>query len=323
MEFIGEDLSEDADKAGTGPSNKNPESIKREGKIPGVEKGKIICSIEDSSVPVPKSSVPEENPHVRIEVKIDNTSYLMESDDQYLKNMGESFEPNMVTLFKKLIGPDFVIADIGANIGFTSILFSQLGSKVFSFEPSPTTYNYLVKNLRNNHLENVIPVNQALGDKNTASTLTFSSSNRSGGFVSDKIRPREGHTTENIVIRKFDDVWPLYAEDLHFIKIDVEGYESQVINGGEELISKYKPIIVMELNHWCLNAFRRITVPDFLDFLRQRFPYLYAIDSKNQSIKDLHNPEESFLVMHSHITKFEYPNLVAGFNADLKTRLEP
>jgi FkbM family methyltransferase len=303
MEFMEENLKEKTDKAGMEPGNINPESIK--------------CSD-----PVPKSSVPEENLPVRIEVKIDNTGYLLESDDQYLKNAGENFEPNMVELFKKLIGPDFVIADIGANIGFTSILFSQLGSKVFSFEPSPTTYNYLVKNLRNNHLENVIPVNQALGDKNTTSTLTYSNLNRSGGFVSDKVRPREGHTTENIIIRRFDDVWHQYADELDFLKIDVEGFESQVINGSEKLISKYKPIIVMELNHWCLNAFQRITVPDFLDFLRERFPYLYAVDSKNQSIKDLHNEEESYLVMHSHITEFEYPNLVAGFNPDLKTRLE-
>ncbi len=302
--------------------NHPPESTRQEGKITGVGLGDIVDSVGNSSVPIPDSSGPEENRSVRIQVEIDNRCYIMESDDQYLKDVGGDFEPNMVALFKKLIRPESVIADIGANIGFTSILFSQLGSKVFSFEPSPTTYNYLVKNIRNNNLENIITVNQALGDENTKSTLTFSNTNRSGGFVSDKIRPLEGHTTENIVIRRLDDVWHQYAEELHFIKIDVEGFESQVINGGEKLLSKYEPIIVMELNHWCLNAFRRITVPDFLDFLRERFPYLYAVDKKNQSIKDLHNQEESFLVMHSHITEFEYPNLVAGFNPNLKNQLK-
>ena len=302
--------------------NDPPESKKHEAKSTGVKIDDSSHSTGDSSVPVPESNVSGERHPCKIQVGIDNRSYIMESDDQYLKDAGANFEPNMVALFKKLIDPDFVVCDIGANIGFTSILFSQLASKVFSFEPSPSTYEFLVKNLRNNHLENVIPVNQALGDKNSESTLTFSNTNRAWGFVSDKIRPLKGHTTENIVIRRLDDVWPQYAEELHFIKIDVEGFEGQVINGGEEVISKYKPIIVMELNHWCLNAFRRITVPDFLDFLRKCFPYLYAIDSRNQSIKDLHNPEESFLVMHSHITEFEYPNLVAGFNPNLINRLK-
>lgn len=79
-------------------------------------------------------------------------------------------------------------------------------------------------------------------------------------------------------------------------------------------MKKHKPIVVLELNHWCLNAFHRITVPDFFDVLRMHFPYLYAVDNDNQTIKDLHDNDQAYHVMYKHITQFGFPNIVGGFN---------
>lgn len=53
----------------------------------------------------------------------------------------------MVQLFRALIDSSDTVVDIGANIGLTSILFSGLASNVFSFEPSPSTYNILSENI--------------------------------------------------------------------------------------------------------------------------------------------------------------------------------
>lgn len=167
-------------------------------------------------------------------INIDGHSYSVASDDLYLKDMSEDFEPHMVELFKKLIDPNDIIADVGANIGLTSMLFSKLGKRVISFEPSPGTYKILTENIKNNNIHNVVPVNIGVGDENKASTITFASNNRSGGFVSEQTRPREGHTTENIVIKKLDDLWGEYEERLDFVKIDVEGFEGHVIRGGRD-----------------------------------------------------------------------------------------
>ena len=78
----------------------------------------------------------------------------------------------------------------------------------------------------------------------------------------------------------------------------------------------------MELNHFCLNALRRITVPDFFDFLRSVFPYLYAVDTDNATIADLHDEEQSYFVMHEHLVRFRFPNLVGGFDPALTATLE-
>jgi hypothetical protein len=100
-----------------------------------------------------------------------------------------------------------------------------------------------------------------------------------------------------------------------FIKIDVEGFERYVIEGLSETMARDKPAVILELNHWCLNVFQRTSVPDFFDFLRNLFPYLYAVEKKD--IKNLHDRNDAYHVMYHHIVGgFKYPNLVGAFNKD-------
>jgi FkbM family methyltransferase len=257
---------------------------------------------------------------IKKNIIINGKSYEVVSDDIYLSQMGTEFEPHMVSLFKKLISKTDNIVDVGANIGLISILFSEIANKVMSFEASTTTYEILMKNVQQNNLNNVTAINFGLGDENAKTTITFNANNRSGGFVSDKLRPTDGHITEQIQLKKLDDIWD-FNERCNFIKLDVEGFEGNVISGAKNVLNTFKPIVVLELNHWCLNAFRRISIPDFFDMLRSFFPVLYAVDTDNATIKNLHDPEEAYYVMHEHIVKFRFPNIVAGFNNDIKQRI--
>lgn len=255
-------------------------------------------------------------------IQIGNRNYNISSDDSYLDAVGNSFEPYMVELFDALICEDDVVADIGANIGLTSILFSTLSEKVFSFEPSPTTYALLKENLLQAGVSNVVPINLGLGDKREEMTITFARNNRSGGYVSDKIRPESGHITENIEIDKIDNYF--FENDIHpsFIKIDVEGFEKNVISGGLKFIENKKPVVVMEMNHFCLGVLQRITIPDFLDYMLSTFPYLYAVDSNNSTIANLHDSEQAYFVMHEHVVRHRFPNIVGGYDASIKNKLE-
>ncbi|MFZ3047945.1 MAG: FkbM family methyltransferase, partial [Desulfatirhabdiaceae bacterium] len=250
-------------------------------------------------------------------ISIDGKSYFLTTDDNYLDEMGSDFEPHMVELFKSLIGPDEIILDIGANIGLTSILFSSFALKVYAFEPSPTTFRILKENLLRANADNVQAINIGCGEREEQLSITFSTNNRSGGFVSDKIQIKEGHITEQIQINSLDHLFGGDGERITFIKIDVEGFETEVIKGARALLEKFKPVIIMELNHFCLNILRRITVPDYFDFLRSVFPYLYAIDVDNKTICDLHDETQAYFVMHEHTVKYKFQNLVAGFDATI------
>jgi FkbM family methyltransferase len=245
------------------------------------------------------------------QVKIGDNFYTIVSDDDYLKHVGSEFEPYMCSLFQSLVEKNFKVLDVGANIGCTTLLFGDLATRVDSFEPSPSTFEILKKNVTTSSHSNIHIHNFGLGEKNENLTLTFSPSNRSGGFVSDKTQASKGHSIENITIKKGDDSF--YSEVVDFIKIDVEGYEKSVIEGLRQTIIKNHPIVVLELNHWCLNAFQRITIPDFFDFLTDLFPILYAVEG--DKFLNLHDESDRYIVMYHHIIHFKYPNIVAAFDS--------
>jgi len=255
------------------------------------------------------------------QIKIGDSVYKVSSDDNYLEAMGINFEPHMVQLFRALIGPDDVVADIGANIGLTAILFSSLAKQTYAFEPSRSTFRILSENLARNRIKNVEAINLGLGNKKETLTITFAKNNRSGGYVSDKIHPQTGHVTEEICIDTLDEFFPFTAPAPTFLKIDVEGFEQNVLKGGGDFLQRARPVVVLEMNHFCLDVLQRITIPDFLDFMRSVFPYLYAVDTDNKTIIDLHVPDSAYMVMHEHVVKHRFPNLVGGFDAKLKEKL--
>ncbi len=269
-----------------------------------------------------------------VRTKINGKPYSISSDDDYLDHVEGEFEPEMVSLFKSLIQPTDTVLDIGANIGCTSLLFGDLARKVYSFEPSPTTHRWLVQNVRMAKLNNVEPINLGLGKDAGTFELTFAPNNRSGGFVSNLTNASEGHQVEQITIAKGDDfIREQQIAKVDFIKIDVEGFEQSVIEGLAETIAREQPIVALELNHWCLNAFQRTSVPDFFDFLRSVFPYLYAVDMRYTSnlrdrlqrellpflydkkdAKNLHDQNAAYHVMYRHILHgSSYPTLVGAF----------
>lgn len=175
---------------------------------------------------------------VKKNIMIGDKTYRVASDDSYLDAMGDSFEPYMVKLFQTLIGPKDVVADIGANIGLTAILFSSLASKVFAFEPSPSTYNILTENLARAGVTNVEAINLGLGHKTELMTIAFAINNRSGGYVTNKLKPVTGHMKEKIRIDTLDNFFTDGEISPSFLKIDVEGFEANVIMGGGDFFRR-------------------------------------------------------------------------------------
>lgn len=246
-------------------------------------------------------------------VTIGGKNYTIISDDDYLKNIGTNFEPHMVKLFRSVADDSEVILDVGANIGCTALLFGELSKKVYAFEPSQTTFAFLEKNISRSGLKNVFPKNIGLGAESGEYTLTFAPSNRSGGFVSNQTQACAGHTVEKISIRPLDEfLKSVNVSSVDFIKIDVEGFEGHVLRGATQTLSTYRPVVILELNHWCLNAFQRTSIPDFFDYLRSIFPVLLAIDG--MGYLNLHDEGDSYKVMYHHILHMRFPNILAAFD---------
>jgi len=248
-------------------------------------------------------------------VKIGGRIYQLTSDDRYLRYVAAGFEPETVRLLASLADKADCVFDVGANIGCTTLLFSDLARVVYAFEPSPSTFTFLQRNIGENNCHNVILNNIGLGERDQASTIAFPANNRSGGFVAAQIDPGEGLVREDVELRSCDSyVATRSPGKVDLVKIDVEGFEGHVLRGGRLMLEASRPTVTLELNHWCLNAYQRTSVPDFLDLLRSLFPHLYAVDLDTRCRADLHNARLSYRVMYEHILKSKWKSVVGAFD---------
>lgn len=140
-----------------------------------------------------------------------------------------------------------VVVDAGANSGVFSLYAARLGAKrVYSFEPLKSTYKRLVRNVKRNGLgSKIIPVNMALGEKNGVSDIHFSSD---GSEVASMIKGRKMDKSEPIRVATIDSFFHGKMK-IGFIKMDVEGYEAEILRGAAKTMQKHKPVLSFSAYH--------------------------------------------------------------------------
>ncbi len=134
--------------------------------------------------------------------------------------------------------------DIGANVGAYTILASGvIGAESVSFEPLPSTYDRLVDQIKINRIEHLVePINRGVGDK--AETLQFTNNLNCMNRVNND--PNNRDVTEVDVIT-LDDCFK--ATRNSFVKIDVEGFEKFVLDGGVDFFfNDNVSALIIELN---------------------------------------------------------------------------
>lgn len=127
-----------------------------------------------------------------------------------------------------------VALDIGANIGNHALAFAPFFRTVHAFEPHPETYQLLAFNA--SFKSNIIVHNFGLGDEAGKFRLAEPMLNIGESFID----PSGGIEIE---LKRLDD---LEIENVRFLKIDVEGFESRLIAGGLNFLRCHKPIIAFE-----------------------------------------------------------------------------
>lgn len=162
-----------------------------------------------------------------------------------------------------------LIFDIGANMGRKSFFFSKLSKNVFAFEPGDRLYNYLIRRFKNSNVE---IVNSALGSSISVAQYYQLEDNQAYNSLSEKHLKttvyKNGISTNAITGKKVDIITlEKCIEDYgspKYIKIDVEGYEEEVIKGLKRII----PIISFEAN-----------LPDFKEETTRIINYLDELSS--------------------------------------------
>lgn len=147
-------------------------------------------------------------------------------------------------LLSKLLKPDDVALDVGANLGVYSYLLSTICARTIGFEPNAT----LAKILERLRLPRLEIVNAAVSSSVGVAELVVPKSR--SGHVLASLHPRlrrENGDQVDVFNVKTVTIDSLQLSKVDFIKIDVEGFEDDVIKGAELVLDTHKPIILCEI----------------------------------------------------------------------------
>jgi len=180
-------------------------------------------------------------------------------------------EPFSTDFMKKIIREDDIVIDIGANIGYYVLLEAQLIGKgrVYAIEPIPTNRTLLEKNIELNLYKNVCVFNYAIGDRIGKGKMYIYNKGNWCSFIKN---PNETVIEEkNFPIITLDS---FIKEHLYqsptFIRMDVEGYECQIIRGMPKLLEEKKPLVIfMELHPPWLNLMSESNTEEIIDTLKR------------------------------------------------------
>ena len=173
-----------------------------------------------------------------------------------IKRAIKKFDEPEIFIINKLIKEGTDSIDVGVYRGVHSYEMSKYSKTVHSFEPNPVIYNELEKNLPR-IIRNIKLYNYALSNKNGIKKLRIPIRNTNAdksnydeyykmglASIHDK-NIFEKFDQFEINCKKLDDF--NFENVISFIKIDVEGHEIEVINGSKELIKKFKPNLMIEI----------------------------------------------------------------------------
>jgi FkbM family methyltransferase len=158
--------------------------------------------------------------------------------------------------FLPYIPEDAVVLDIGANIGIMAVLLAKkchLGT-VHAFEPMPVNFKTLKRVIKWFHLTNVIIHPIALGNENQVVEMLMPVVDRvrlqgiSHVITADQTTPESGDRA-SVECRRLDDMDQYFAPGVKIgaIKLDVEGFEYFVFDGGQKLLEFHRPAIYCEI----------------------------------------------------------------------------
>jgi FkbM family methyltransferase len=163
-----------------------------------------------------------------------------------------SYEYKKRRLFEHMVVEDSVVFDIGAHVGFYTLLASVLVQErghVLAFEPLPRNLLYLEEHLRINKVANVSIIKAAVTDTSGQAYFDDTSGNSMGRVVTQGKIQVPTVSLDKFVI-EYDTPLP------DFIKIDVEGAENLVLTGAKRILADARPTLFLathglEIHRWC------------------------------------------------------------------------
>ena len=186
-----------------------------------------------------------------------------------------------------------IVVDVGANIGLHTLNMAKIvgnTGQVFAFEPDPSNFEILKKNVKINNYKNIILEQKAVGDKHGRTTLY-----QSDHPGKHRIFPQteQAKSQVQVELTNLDNYFDSDMIDkINFIKIDVEGLEFSVLKGMKNILKNSKKIKIL-FEFMPENTMEVGFTPiELLNYLTSNNFKLYCMDDKTKKLLHVSNNEE-------------------------------
>ncbi len=197
-----------------------------------------------------------------------------------------NWEKMETKIIQDYIKDGMVVVDIGANIGYYSLLAARrVGKtgKVYAFEPALENYTMLVKSIELNGYKNVIPVQKAVSNKNGVAKL----------FLGDQdptmfrlLNSKDEKDTIEVSVVTLDSFFRDKGYKVDLIKMDIEGAELFALEGMQRILNENKELVIFSEFNPHLLKLLGVRPEDYLNKLVENGFRIYEIDEQNQAVND-------------------------------------
>jgi len=239
---------------------------------------------------------------------VDGQKMYVKADASHIANslitMGV-WEKRETELFLSLIKPEMTILDVGAHVGYYSLLAAKRVAQVYAFEPDPESFELLTRSVNVNGYTNVKCFQAAVTNKTGRATFHVDSEAWGNSLCSENVsNPVRQLDVETVCLDELYVSGSL-GDRIDLLKIDVQGAEELVLKGAERMLAKCQPIILMEVEPHRLRNMG--TDPrHLLRCLERNYSYeLRAIEdsAQSRSIDDIIEIAERELVVNVVATR--------------------
>lgn len=206
-------------------------------------------------------------------VKLDKFSMYVTPSDPHIGMpilTSKMYEPHVTRILNQKLQPGMTVLDIGANIGYFSMLMSNLIGKdgrCIAIEPNPRNVKLMLASKNLNGFEQLQIFQAAAG--NTWGILKLYTIFTNGVVSPVNTDANELLQTETVQSLKIDDILPC-DERVDLIKIDVEGAEFSALSGALQCIERDHPLIISEFTPGALPDISGVTPEEYLRFFTSR-----------------------------------------------------
>ncbi len=203
------------------------------------------------------------------------------------------YEKELGDLLKKMLRPNDVFIDIGANIGYFSLFSATISPsiKVISFEPVKDLFQKMKENFSINNTKNIVAINAAAGEINEQGELFLSAPDNLGMSSFQQPENYSGRK-EKVELVAIDDWFRKSGlTKIDLVKLDIEGSELAALKGMRRVLEEQRPALIVEINPETLSLFglKPLNIYNYLN----QFNFDGFLISENGGLQHLNSSEIS------------------------------